>query len=433
MESVQDIIATMQKAGKLDMARILPIKSGLFGEQGTGKTTTAALLAAAISKQFHNGAPVWVTDPELGWQFPKKRIFAPEGIEMVQRTVPTFKALLDDLRAAEKAGACVYAVELAKPWMELLKTVQKNCGDRWGSELVRLWGEWVMAFLNSPLHIITCARVSDITEDVLNEQGEIRRIKVAEGMKAGGQRNNFGYEPHLVLRMTLERKPRRKKGKVLEDEGRMVHRCDVLKDRTWELNGKVFRFPDRDSYKPGDFRYVWQALEPHFRETQEVGKASLDATASSTDLLDVNGSGEFTKQMREKKARLEEFDATMELLYPGQTAEAKRMRAMLGEMITGLRSRTRMEDMELGELENAALTIMTMERRVATGVDDLPTTPAALKLLVQIAQTEICAPREAGRNATVTEMVTGSVTENLLRKSIENVRNGKPKTEAIAR
>src|SRR5438105_14098684 len=90
-------------------SKIVPLKIGLFGEQGTGKTTTGALIAAALSKQYHNGAPVWVTDPELGWQFPKRRIFGVEGVEVQQRTIPTFKAMQEDLRAAQKAGACVYA------------------------------------------------------------------------------------------------------------------------------------------------------------------------------------------------------------------------------------------------------------------------------------------------------------------------------------
>jgi hypothetical protein len=33
----------------------------------------------------------------------------------------------------------------------------------------------------------------------------------------------------------------------------MVHRADVMKDRTWELNGKVCAGPTRTGYKPGDY------------------------------------------------------------------------------------------------------------------------------------------------------------------------------------
>src|SRR5271157_581708 len=90
---------------------VIPTKLAIFGEQGTGKTTTACLYAAAISKEFYGGAPVWGTDPELGMQFPRRTIFTPEKIEYQQRTVPTFQAMMQDLRDAERAGACVWMVE----------------------------------------------------------------------------------------------------------------------------------------------------------------------------------------------------------------------------------------------------------------------------------------------------------------------------------
>jgi hypothetical protein len=134
MQPISNILATLEKKGILKMpaTKTTPIKVGLFGEQGTGKTTTAALMCAAISKKYCDGAPVWVTDPELGWKFTKKRIFGPEGITLEQRTVPTFAAMMDDLYKAERAGASCYAVELAKPWIELLETVKRKCRDSWG-------------------------------------------------------------------------------------------------------------------------------------------------------------------------------------------------------------------------------------------------------------------------------------------------------------
>jgi hypothetical protein len=48
-------------------------------------------VAAAISTQFYNRAPVYVADPEAAWQFLKRRIFDVEGIELIQRPYSTFK------------------------------------------------------------------------------------------------------------------------------------------------------------------------------------------------------------------------------------------------------------------------------------------------------------------------------------------------------
>ena len=39
-------------------------------------------MAAAISTQFYNRAPVYVVDPEAASQFLKRRIFDVEGIEL---------------------------------------------------------------------------------------------------------------------------------------------------------------------------------------------------------------------------------------------------------------------------------------------------------------------------------------------------------------
>lgn len=370
---------------------IVPLKAGFFGEQGTGKSTSAALLSAALAKQFHNGAQVWVSDPELSWQFLDPIIFRPEGVKLVQRTNPTFKALLEDLHAAERAGACVFVVELAKYWRELLETVQKKCGDRWGSELVNLWDEWVTAFLNSPLHCLALARVSDITEDIQNERGDIKRVKVAEGMKAGGQRNNFGYEPHLVLRMSLERKPRRKQGKLIADEGRMVHRADVLKDRTWSLNGKTLRWTDRDSYKPGDYRYVWADLKPHFERTQMSVAVKLDAAATSAEMIDEDGNSAWNAERAERDILFDEFQELGELMFGGQTREAKRQRVLIAEAITGEISRERIRQMPALKLRDAVKVLAAMRKRMNAG-EKLPATDAELVDFVRLATMDVNNP-----------------------------------------
>ena len=90
---------------------IVPIKVGVFGGQGSGKTTSTALIAAALSKEVYSGAPIFVLDTEPGWQFLKRRVFDVEGVELIQRTTPTFKAMIGSIREAEKLGCCVWAVD----------------------------------------------------------------------------------------------------------------------------------------------------------------------------------------------------------------------------------------------------------------------------------------------------------------------------------
>jgi hypothetical protein len=332
--------------------QIVPVKIGFMGEQGTGKTASAGLLAAAISKQFHGGAPVHVTDPELGWGFLDPVIFQKEGIKLVQYTVPTFAAMLKDLHRAEREGACVWAVELGKIWIEIIRTLQKAKPDNWGMDLRAMWDDFVAQFLNSKLHCLVLGRIQDVIEQVLTESGSIKSIKVGEGMKAGGQKNNFGYEPHLVIRMNLEQKPRVKKGKTFEEEGRMVHRALVTKDRSWALNGKVFRWPDRDGYQPGDFKYVWQSLAPHFKAVQLTkGYATLDAFATSAELVDDDGNGEYYARRLRKDAISAEIKACLDLSFGGRGKDDVQVRLAVTDLIFGVKSKEAADALPIEQLE----------------------------------------------------------------------------------
>jgi hypothetical protein len=358
-----------QLAPVRQISTVIPTKLAIFGEQGTGKTTTACLYAAALSKEFYNSAPVWGTDPELGMQFPKRTIFTPEKIPFEQRTVPTFQAMLQDMRDAERAGACVWIVELQKIWIELLKTVRRKSGSNWGNELNALWTEYVAHFLNSKMHCIALGRVGDVTDDLIDERGEITKVKTGEKMKAGGS-NNFGYEPHLVLRMKLEQKPRRKAGQVQEAEGRMNHVAYVLKDRTWALNGREFKWSDKVSYKPGGYAQVWQSLKPHFQAVQEtMGIVMLDTSANSEAMIDDNGNGEFYRERERKSAISAEIKACLDLHFAGRAKDDVQVRIAVSELIFGVKSREAADALPVDKLERGLHILHTYEKLPTRNLD----------------------------------------------------------------
>src|ERR1051326_7835036 len=153
---------------------IVPIKIGWFGPQGSGKTTSAALLALALSKEVYGGAPVCVTDTEPGWQF-LKPMFAIEGVELFQRTEPTFKAMTKNLREAERLGACVWSVDtLTIMWNELMQSFKsRNNGyipiDKWG-DIREMWNkDYVSLFLNSSMCCQALGRLGNVTEEIQDE------------------------------------------------------------------------------------------------------------------------------------------------------------------------------------------------------------------------------------------------------------------------
>jgi hypothetical protein len=353
-------------------APIVPIKVGMFGGQGSGKTTSAALLAIALSKEFHGGAPVFVTDTEPGWQF-LKPIFALEKVDLIQRTVPTFKATIADLKEAEKLGCCVWAGDsLTIIWNELMQSFKaKNNGkipiNVWG-DIKQLWGSYASAFLNSRMHCFALGRLGNVMEDVADDDapGKTKLVKTGTAFKAGGS-ESFGYEPHLLLELSLERKAKVKMGSRLEGEGRMVHRVDVLKDRTWALNGKVIRWSDSPQYRPGSYRTVWESIKPHFERVQQtMAIVTLDTTQSSAGLISESGNSEWYEKRQRKEVLSAELHATMDALWGGTAVAAKQMRMKVFEHIFGFKSKEAADAASLDKIERGVRILQAFEKRCAS-------------------------------------------------------------------
>lgn len=357
--------------------QIVPIKIGWFGGQGSGKTTSAAMLALALSKEHHGGAPVFVTDTEPGWQF-LKPMFALEGVELIQRTTPTFKAMLNDIREAERLGACVWAGDsLTIIWQELMQSFKaKNHGripiNVWG-DIKALWAEYTTAFLNSNMHCFALGRLGNVMEEIEDERnaGETKLVKTGTQFKAGGS-ESFGYEPHLLLELSLERKAKKKAGMRLEGEGRMVHRVDVLKDRTWALNGKVIRRSDKPRYEKGGYRDVYSSIKPHFDGVQlTMAPVQLQQGESSTSLIADTGASVYHERRARRDQLVEEFTASIELLWGGQTQAAKQMRVKVFERIFGFKTKASAEAAKLEVIERGVRIMQAFEKRCKAEPDIL--------------------------------------------------------------
>ncbi len=94
--------------------------------------------------------------------------------------------MITDLRDAERAGACVWMVELQKIWIELLKTVRKKSGNERGDELNSMWTDYVAHFLNSKMHCIALGPRGRCDRRPHRRAGRDHKIKTGEKMKAGG-------------------------------------------------------------------------------------------------------------------------------------------------------------------------------------------------------------------------------------------------------
>ena len=361
--------------------QVVPLKVGIYGPQGSGKTVTAALLAAALSVQFYRKAPIYVVDPDLAWQFPKRRIFGVEGVEVHQKPFRSFAQMKDSLTEAEKLGCCCWIVDpLTLIWNELLDTFRGTRSfipiDSWG-QIRQLWNAYIQLFLNSPMNCFALGRLGNEFEEQQEQQqnGEIKTklVKVGTKFKAGGG-ESFGYEPHLLLEMSLERKPKTVRGQEREAEGRMVHRADILKDRTWVLNGSVLRFTGKSSYERGGYAQVWKSIKPHFEEVQATMARVQILPGSSESLLGQSGDSEYYQRKQRKDVLVAELHAAMELLWGGTGKAEKQIRLRVFEHIFGFRSKEAADAASLQTIERGVRILQIFERRIKEGKTVMPTT-----------------------------------------------------------
>jgi hypothetical protein len=349
-------------------------KVGIFGLQGTGKSTLAALLAIGLSKTFHESAPVAYHDTENGSDF-LKPLFDMEGVKLLVRKSKCFADAAATLQEAGRRGCCAFIEDsITGDWDELTESFKKKKGlsklelYHWGQIKPQWNEEWVTPMLNSPLHVITCGRAGDVWEERDLEDGSSKSMKVGTKMRAEGQ---FGYEPSLLIEMRTVQNATDGKGKRRRNTGRMLHVADVLKDRARFLNGKTFEWPDINTYKAGDWEKYFKSFAPHFNFLNIGGKHVAVNPADSTALFDANGNSDYYKRKQEAQITLEEIEGTLTAIWPGQDAKSKKFKAMAVDALFGTRSWTKVTTLPFADLDAGLIRLRLVEQKTKnTPMDD---------------------------------------------------------------
>jgi hypothetical protein len=337
-------------------------KMAWFGPQGSGKTMAATQVAVGLAHHYHKDSPIAFFDTEKGSDF-AKTLCDVEGIKLLRVKSRAFADLLEALKEAEQQGACALIIDsMSHVWTELMdsfcrrKKIQRIEFQHW-RELKGMWREWVDAMLNTRVHILIAGRAGKEYAYEENEQGKKELITTGTKFKAEGE---FGYEPDILVELWNEREEGSKRGSHL------IHKGIVLKDRSWGLNGREFVWKDKSSYKKGDYQLVYACFEPYFKFLSIGGEHhAIDAERNSDDLFSAeNGDSTHYLRARMRQACLEDWDATMELIFPGTAGAMKRARAVIGEAITGVRSRTRLEQYDVNQLQQCVGILMAFERRI---------------------------------------------------------------------
>ncbi len=348
------------------------LKAGIFGNAGSGKTTTACYLAMAISHKLGGKKPVAFFETEAGSDFLVNR-FELEGIELLRVKSHALSDLTEAVKEAQESCSCLVVDSISHVWAEVMEAklravnaARKKRGlyqidklefQHW-ADIKREWAKWTALFLNTDLHIIVCGRAGSVWEFSENDETRKKEIqKVGTKMKAESE---FGYEPSLLIEMERVQKGR--------DTGSgWIHRAHVLKDRTDTINGKKFDFVNAHAtYKAGDCEHTYKPFEPVFASLNIGAKQNTYDASRSSDALFPGVEGESRGEDRKKLCIIacEEIQGTLSALWPGQDANSKALKLTLLETLFSTRSWTAVESKSLEELERGVGILRIVEKQV---------------------------------------------------------------------
>lgn len=380
-------------------------KVGIFGPQGSGKTTTSALIAIGLSKTYHGGAPVAFMDTENGSDY-LVPIFQAEGVKLLNFKSRAFKDMCAGIKESEEAKACAYLVDsYTHPWQELNDALKKKLNVnrlefRHMDQLKGMWRGWTDLFLNSPLHVIVSGRLGyvwDREQDEDGKKGDL--IKLGTKMKSESE---AGYEPSLLIEMEgiQSDEGRQKKGRA--KKGTIVHHAYVLKDRWRSLNGRTFQFKDINDYKVGDYKKVFEPFNAHFSKLA-IGsdQRAVDGNRTSGALFDGQGDSAYQQRARRVQIVIEEIEGTFTALWPGMDAKSKELKRQVTEALFGTRSWTAVTAMSLERLEARLAALKLFEDTTKDGKSEALTDPTAASALI-----DMCKDRVTTQAVEATEAAT---------------------------
>ncbi len=307
------------------------LKTGIYGNSGSGKTFTSSSIAIGLHKHLKLEKPIAFIDTETGsdWMSPR---FKKESIDLLVIKSRAFVDLLEVVKEAEKDCSILIIDSITHFWRELMESYKKKKKLRritiqhW-MDLKQEWGMFSDLFVNSTLHIVMAGRAGDVWETEEDENGVAQMVKTGTKMKV---ENEMGYEPSLLIEMNIARHSSK-------PGAGFIQRATIVKDRSDTLNGKSFEMPKFENFLP------------HVKFLNIGGEhVGVDTNRNSEALIDSDYSQ--AEQYKKKKIVLEEIGNEMSLQY-GSMGENKKRKLEKLEATFGTHSWTKIEAIGLEDLE----------------------------------------------------------------------------------
>ncbi len=318
-------------------------KIGLYGDAGSGKTFTAANIAIGLHRFANLDKPVGMfdTEPAASFIIP---LFEKAGIEfLVYDESRALSDLMKFMDEAEKECSIVIIDSITHVWRDAqdsyLKKINETRKKQGKKPIYQLefhhwkpikaaWAAFTDRFLSSKVHCIVCGRAGSIYEYQKNEEtGKLELITTGTKMAT---EKELGYEPSLLVEMIKHRQ-----------DGKIINRALVEKDRANLYNGNEIDFPGFESFKK------------HF-EFLNIGGSHFESmdNRDSTDLFNEEGEDNWSYEKRQRDIWLEEINNLLTKHgLSGTAKEAQLNRIAVLEEIFGTASKTKLESMNSEKLK----------------------------------------------------------------------------------
>lgn len=302
-------------------------KSGWQGPTGSGKTTTAALVAIGLHRHLKLTGPVAFYDTERGSGFVHS-LFETAGIGLVGVRSRSFKDLTRFMQESEKEQIGIVIIDsITHPWRELMTAYKAK--TRLTFIRIQDWGpikdEWhrgySMPFVNSKLHIIMCGRQGNVFEDIVEDENEDTGKKTWKAVKVGTKMNvegETGYEPNLLVEMEK---------RMLREGGAYARVANVIKDRSFRLDGAecAFGMPMTKDGKPDIKRLIeenqpFQFVYPHVESLDPAAGAVAMGVSNdnSTEIFNTEGQTRRARDIEEKELLLGNVEQLLHKYWPSR-------------------------------------------------------------------------------------------------------------------
>ncbi len=286
-------------------------KAAFEGFAGTGKTYTAAKVAIGLHKRVGSKKPVIIFDTEKAAKF-LKSMFAAEGIEVLVRESKSLADLKETMTRMREGASDVLIIDsISHVWEDFLKSYAEKVRrtrlefQDWGVIKPTWKTEFSDVFVRDPYNIIMTGRAGYEYENEINKETGKREIyKSGIKMKVEGE---TAYEPDLLVLM--ERMQEMEGGSIKK----VTRQGIVIKDRSTVIDGKVFENPDYKDFAPA-IDVMLEAPE----------KLETTAERDAGTLFRTEEEKYEWKQM--KKRWLEEIENYLVSVWPGQSADQKKLK-----------------------------------------------------------------------------------------------------------